>query len=66
MRRAQAAAGVALCALRHDYVEGCETSPVGYLEGGRSKTYESRCSLFQLKILQSLFHHLYYKKERVF
>ncbi len=24
-------AGVALCALRHDYVEGCETSPVGYL-----------------------------------
>ena len=26
-------AGVALCGLRHDYVEGCETSPVGYLEG---------------------------------
>ena len=26
-------AGVALCALRHDYVEGCATSPVGYLEG---------------------------------
>ena len=26
-------AGVALCALRRDYVEGCETSPVGYLEG---------------------------------
>ena len=25
--------GVALCALRHDYVEGCDTSPVGYLEG---------------------------------
>ena len=25
--------GVALCALRHDYVEGCCTSPVGYLEG---------------------------------
>ena len=25
--------GAALCALRHDYVEGCETSPVGYLEG---------------------------------
>ena len=25
--------GVALCALRRDYVEGCETSPVGYLEG---------------------------------
>ena len=24
---------VALCCLRHDYVEGCETSPVGYLEG---------------------------------
>ncbi len=26
-------AGVALCGLRRDYVEGCETSPVGYLEG---------------------------------
>lgn len=26
-------AGVALCCLRHDYVEGCGTSPVGYLEG---------------------------------
>ncbi len=26
-------AGVALCCLRHDYVEGCNTSPVGYLEG---------------------------------
>ncbi len=25
--------GVALCALRHGYVEGCDTSPVGYLEG---------------------------------
>lgn len=25
--------GVALCCLRHDYVEGCGTSPVGYLEG---------------------------------
>lgn len=25
--------GVALCSLRHDYVEGCKTSPVGYLEG---------------------------------
>ena len=25
--------GVALCGLRRDYVEGCETSPVGYLEG---------------------------------
>ena len=27
------AVGVALCSLRHDYVEGCDTSPVGYLEG---------------------------------
>ena len=27
------AVAAALCALRHDYVEGCETSPVGYLEG---------------------------------
>lgn len=25
--------GVAMCCLRHDYVEGCETRPVGYLEG---------------------------------
>ena len=25
--------GTALCCLRHDYVEGCVTSPVGYLEG---------------------------------
>ncbi|ECO2755144.1 GNAT family N-acetyltransferase [Enterocloster bolteae] len=25
--------GLALCSLRHDYVEGCESSPVGYLEG---------------------------------
>lgn len=24
---------IALCSLRYDYVEGCETSPVGYLEG---------------------------------
>ena len=27
------AAGFAQCQLRHDYVEGAETSPVGYLEG---------------------------------
>lgn len=26
-------AGLCLCSLRHDYVEGTETSPVGYLEG---------------------------------
>ena len=26
-------AGFAQCQLRHDYVEGTETSPVGYLEG---------------------------------
>jgi len=25
--------GFAQCQLRHDYVEGCETSPVGFLEG---------------------------------
>lgn len=25
--------GTALCSLRHDYVEGCDSSPVGYLEG---------------------------------
>ncbi len=28
-----AAAGFSLCQLRRDYVEGTETSPVGYLEG---------------------------------
>ena len=27
------AVGFAQCQLRHDYVEGTETSPVGYLEG---------------------------------
>lgn len=27
------AIGLALCSLRHDYVEGCDNSPVGYLEG---------------------------------
>ena len=27
------AAGFAQCGLRHDYVEGTESSPVGYLEG---------------------------------
>ena len=25
--------GLALCSLRYDYVEGCDFSPVGYLEG---------------------------------
>lgn len=25
--------GFAQCQLRHDYVEGCDSSPVGYLEG---------------------------------
>ena len=36
-------AGVALCSLRHDYVEGCETSPVGYLEGvGVREEYRHR------------------------
>ena len=29
----QTAIGFAQCQLRHDYVEGCETSPVGFLEG---------------------------------
>lgn len=27
------AIGFAQCQLRHDYVEGCESSPVGFLEG---------------------------------
>lgn len=31
--RQEEAIGFAQCQLRHDYVEGCETSPVGYLEG---------------------------------
>ena len=30
---ADAAAGFAQCQLRHDYVEGTSSSPVGYLEG---------------------------------
>ncbi len=35
--------GVALCCLRHDYVEGCKTSPVGYLEGVSVKeTYRNQ------------------------
>ena len=35
--------GAALCGLRHDYVEGCETSPVGYLEGvGVREEYRHR------------------------
>ena len=29
----EAAVGFAQCQLRHDYVEGTKTSPVGYLEG---------------------------------
>ena len=29
----EAAVGFAQCQLRHDYVEGTESSPVGYLEG---------------------------------
>lgn len=29
----ETAAGFAQCQLRHDYVEGTESSPVGYLEG---------------------------------
>ena len=32
-KRNESYIGVALCCLRHDYVEGCDTSPVGYLEG---------------------------------
>ena len=31
--REDTAVGFAQCQLRHDYVEGTETSPVGYLEG---------------------------------
>ena len=31
--RDEVAVGFAQCQLRHDYVEGTETSPVGYLEG---------------------------------
>ena len=32
-RENEEAVGFAQCQLRHDYVEGTETSPVGYLEG---------------------------------
>lgn len=32
-KRDESVIGVALCCLRHDYVEGCMTSPVGYPEG---------------------------------
>lgn len=47
------AVGFAQCQLRHDYVEGCATSPVGFLEGifveaeyrhtGVAKTLLSAC-----------------------
>ena len=33
MEEGRTAIGLALCSLRHDYVEGAEESPVGYLEG---------------------------------
>lgn len=29
----ESAVGFAQCQLRHDYVDGCDTSPVGFLEG---------------------------------
>lgn len=32
-RAGELAVGFAQCAIRHDYVEGTSTSPVGYLEG---------------------------------
>ena len=32
-KRGESFIGAVLCCLRRDYVEGCETSPVGYLEG---------------------------------
>ena len=35
-------AGFAQCQLRHDYVEGTETSPVGYLEGVYVKETDRR------------------------
>ena len=48
--------GFAQCQLRHDYVEGTETTPVGYLEGifilegfrgrGYAKELLSRCELW--------------------
>ena len=37
--------GVALCALRRDYVEGCETSPVGYLEGVAVREARRHCGI---------------------
>ena len=38
-----AAVGFAQCQLRHDYVEGTDSSPVGYLEGIFVKEAQRRC-----------------------
>jgi len=37
--------GIAACALRHDYVEGCAHSPVGYLEGISVLPEFQRCGI---------------------
>ena len=52
----ESAVGFAQCGLRHDYVEGTESSPVGYLEGvfveaayrrqGIARELVSACQLF--------------------
>jgi len=39
--------GFAQCQLRHDYVEGCETSPVGFLEGIYVDTSHRRTGVAQ-------------------
>ena len=39
------AAGFAQCQLRHDYVEGCDTSPVGFLEGVYVDDAYRRCGV---------------------
>lgn len=37
--------GFAQCSLRHDYVEGTSTSPVGYLEGIYVVAHARRCGI---------------------
>lgn len=39
------AVGFSQCQLRHDYVEGCETSPVGFLEGVYVDDAHRRCGV---------------------
>ncbi len=59
------AIGFAQCGLRHDYVEGTKTSPVGYLEGifvaeeyrnrGLAKNMEKACETSPVGYLEGIF-----------